>query len=116
MPSSCSRPCQCRRVELVLLHEAGSEPRGTGPWLDSRPALARHHHVRLTHLKVRSSICQGTHVCTACPEGQAAVAMLPLATLGCALQRLIHLEFCLPGLWLGCLCCEVCEQAPQVQP
>ena len=36
----------------MLLHEEGAEPRNTGPWLEARPNLARHHHIRLTHPKV----------------------------------------------------------------
>ena len=43
----------CRRVELVLLHSPESEPKGTISWLKSRPHLARHHHARLSHPKVR---------------------------------------------------------------
>ena len=43
-----------RRVEVLLLHQAGSEPSGTLDWLKPRPLLARHHHVRLSHNKVRS--------------------------------------------------------------
>ena len=43
-----------RRVEVLLLHQAGSEPSGTLEWLKPRPLLARHHHVRLSHNKVRS--------------------------------------------------------------
>ncbi|KAA6424228.1 MAG: patatin-like phospholipase domain-containing 7, partial [Trebouxia sp. A1-2] len=40
-----------RRVELVLLHGPDSEPQGTAAWLEARPHLARHHHIRLTHPK-----------------------------------------------------------------
>ena len=40
-----------RRVELLLLH-AGRDPSGTGAWLQPRPLLARHHHVRLSNPKV----------------------------------------------------------------
>ena len=43
----------CRRVELVMLHEEGAEPSNTAPWLEARPNLARHHHIRITHSKVR---------------------------------------------------------------
>ena len=39
---------------MLLLHQAGSEPSGTLDWLKPRPLLARHHHVRLSHNKVRS--------------------------------------------------------------
>ena len=46
-------PCG-RRVEVLLLHQAGSEPSGTLDWLKPRPLLARHHHVRLSHNKVLS--------------------------------------------------------------
>ena len=46
-------PCG-RRVEVLLLHQAGSEPSGTLDWLKPRPLLARHHHVRLSHNKVQS--------------------------------------------------------------
>lgn len=42
----------CRRVELVLLHGPDAEPQGTAAWLEARPHLARHHHIRLTHPKV----------------------------------------------------------------
>ena len=48
--SSCKLPS--RRVELVLLHGPESEPEGTAAWLQARPHLARHHHIRLTHPKV----------------------------------------------------------------
>ena len=41
-----------RRVELVLLHSPGRDPSGTLAWLEPRPLLARHHHVRLSHPKV----------------------------------------------------------------
>ena len=51
----------CRRVELVLLHEEGAEPSKTAPWLEARPNLARHHHIRLTHPKVRGRTCAGQH-------------------------------------------------------
>jgi hypothetical protein len=44
--------CAHRRVELLLLHQPGEEPSGTIAWLGSRPLLARHHHVRLSHPKV----------------------------------------------------------------
>lgn len=40
-------PAQLRRVELVLLHSATSAPLGTEEWLNRRPHLTRHHHVRL---------------------------------------------------------------------
>ena len=48
---TCPNVC-CRRVELVLLHGPESEPQGTAAWLEARPHLARHHHIRLTHPKV----------------------------------------------------------------
>ena len=35
------------RVELVLVHEVDATPQGTAAWLDARPLLTRHHHVRL---------------------------------------------------------------------
>jgi hypothetical protein len=38
-----------RRVELVLLHEAGQAPSGTAAWLAARPRLARHHHIRTSN-------------------------------------------------------------------
>ena len=44
-----------RRVELVLLHPTESEPKGTIHWLKARPHLARHHHARISHPKVRLS-------------------------------------------------------------
>jgi predicted acylesterase/phospholipase RssA/CRP-like cAMP-binding protein len=37
-----------RRVELVLLHAPNSLPHGTLQWLESRPHLTRHHHIRLS--------------------------------------------------------------------
>jgi predicted acylesterase/phospholipase RssA/CRP-like cAMP-binding protein len=37
-----------RRVELVLLHPSNTLPHGTAAWLQSRPHLTRHHHVRLS--------------------------------------------------------------------
>ncbi len=44
-------PALVRRVELVVLHVAGSEalPSDTAAWLTRRPTLARHHHVRLEY-------------------------------------------------------------------
>lgn len=42
---------QLQRVELVLLHEPGTLPSGTLPWLQQRPHLTRHHHVRLSEPK-----------------------------------------------------------------
>lgn len=40
------------RIELVLSHTSDSPPCGTAKWLDCRPHLRRHHHVRSS----RSSI------------------------------------------------------------
>jgi len=37
-----------RRVELVLLHSSDSLPHDTAAWLEARPHLTRHHHVRLS--------------------------------------------------------------------
>ena len=51
-----------RRVELVLLHEEGAEPSKTAPWLEARPNLARHHHIRLTHPKVSDRTCVVPHL------------------------------------------------------
>lgn len=36
-----------RRVELVLVYARGDKPEGTSAWLDQRPLLTRHHHIRL---------------------------------------------------------------------
>lgn len=55
MPAATLGDATChvdRRVELVLLHGPDAEPQGTAAWLDARPHLARHHHIRLTHPKV----------------------------------------------------------------
>ena len=41
-----------RRVELVRLHAGDADPQGTAAWLDPRPQLQRHHHVRLANDKV----------------------------------------------------------------
>ncbi|KAL6769235.1 hypothetical protein ACKKBG_A18025 [Auxenochlorella protothecoides x Auxenochlorella symbiontica] len=35
------------RVELVLVHAMDGVPSGTAAWLDARPLLTRHHHIRL---------------------------------------------------------------------
>lgn len=37
-----------RRVELVLVHRPDAVPEGTAAWLDARPLLTRHHHIRLS--------------------------------------------------------------------
>jgi hypothetical protein len=42
----------CRRVELVLLHDSDADPKGTLAWLQPRPQLQRHHHIRLANDKV----------------------------------------------------------------
>lgn len=36
-----------RRVELVLLHDSDADPKGTLAWLEPRPQLQRHHHIRI---------------------------------------------------------------------
>lgn len=46
MPPERSAPSFARR-HLVLLHEGGTRPAGTMRWLDPRPEVAAHHHVRL---------------------------------------------------------------------
>ena len=43
----------------MLLHASDADPTGTIQWLKARPHLARHHHVRLSHSKVRlDCLCQ----------------------------------------------------------
>ena len=45
-PNACT--AQLRRAELVLLHSVDDQlPTGTLGWLQNRPHIARHHHVRL---------------------------------------------------------------------
>jgi len=39
-------------VELVLLHDSDADPKGTMAWLEPRPQLQRHHHIRLANDKV----------------------------------------------------------------
>jgi hypothetical protein len=48
-----------RRVELVILHDATCQrPTGTLEWLQQRPLLARHHHVRLTIAQDVARLCR----------------------------------------------------------
>lgn len=47
MESIDAAPKLVKRVELVLLHNVAKTPVPTAPWLDARPLLTRHHHVRL---------------------------------------------------------------------
>ena len=41
----------CRRLELVVMHSGPGDPSGTAAWLAARPALTRHHHVRVADAK-----------------------------------------------------------------
>ena len=62
----------------MLLHPSDADPAGTIQWLKARPHLARHHHVRLSHSKVRLdcvyqlSLCKCatgyTQLCTLSPS------------------------------------------------
>ena len=45
-----------RRVELVLLHDSDADPKGTLAWLQPRPQLQRHHHIRLANDKVLGTL------------------------------------------------------------
>jgi hypothetical protein len=48
-----------RRVELVLLQEPNCKaPVGTLAWLNHRPLLTRHHHVRLNHASDVARLCR----------------------------------------------------------
>jgi lysophospholipid hydrolase len=55
----------CRRVELVLLHDSDADPKGTLAWLQPRPQLQRHHHIRLANDKVAHTPCRAD-VCNCC--------------------------------------------------
>eukprot|EP00798_Chlamydomonas_sp_ICE-L_P019927 gene19927-26631_t len=47
-PHPSATAAQLRRVELVMLHSDTGLPSGTLQWLKNRPALTRHHHIRLS--------------------------------------------------------------------
>lgn len=49
-----------RRVELVMLHDSDADPKGTMAWLEPRPQLQRHHHIRLANDKVQIGMFEGT--------------------------------------------------------
>lgn len=48
-----------RRVELVMLHGVKCKaPSGTLAWLQQRPLLTRHHHVRLGNTADVARLCR----------------------------------------------------------
>ena len=60
----------------MLLHPSDADPTGTIQWLKARPHLARHHHVRLSHSKVRLDCLYQPSLCKIARDGSMQICRL----------------------------------------